>query len=305
MKIYLHLGIHKTGSSFLQKEFFSKYNDQQTLYIDRANLSDFKGYILHTDDFAFEVEKALEIFNSIISKFGPCNRIVLSDEEFYGNPFMGVLDRKRNIDRLIKVFGDSLSVMIFIRNQQLLLDSLYKQYVKTGGTADFNNFINYKRYPLFFNIDYLKYDNYLNYLNRALGQNRIKIFLYEEFIKDKQKILREIDSFVRKEVSNYEFSPSNDIRVNSSLKSGNVPIMRFLNKFSKSPKEPFLLFSIFSHKVIRKVLVKLSFELLNKRKFFLTNELSIEEIKVSNYNLKKQFNELKIEENSYLIPKAT
>ena len=47
MKIYIHIGIHKTGSSFLQKEFFSKYKNE-ILFIDRANLLEFKSYILHT-----------------------------------------------------------------------------------------------------------------------------------------------------------------------------------------------------------------------------------------------------------------
>ncbi|TXE18870.1 hypothetical protein ES692_05310 [Psychroserpens burtonensis] len=304
MKVYLHLGVHKTGSSFLQKEFFSEYKNQ-ILFIDRSNLLEFKSYILHTDDFAFQSEKALDIFNSIVSNSESRDRVILSDEEFYGNPFMGVLDRKRNIDRLINVFGDSLHVLMFIRNQQSLLHSLYKQYVKTGGIANFSSFISYKRYPLFFNIDYLKYDKYLNYLKFKLGQSRIKVLLYEEFINNKQGILQEIDSFVKNEVSNYEFLPKKDIRVNSSLKSGNVPIMRFFNKLTKSPKEPFLLFHIIFHKAIRKFLVKLNFEFLRKRKFFLTDELSIEDIKESNYNLKKQFKELKIEENNYLIRKAT
>lgn len=300
MKVYLHLGIHKTGSSFLQKEFFSKYKNQ-ILFINRANLFEFKWYILHTDDFAFQPEKALEIFNSIVRKFGDFERVVLSDEEFYGNPFIGVIDRKRNIDRFIKVFGDSLFVFIFIRNQQSLIDSLYKQYIKTGGTASFYDFLNYKRYPLFFNLDYLKYDKYLNYIRIILGPTRMKVLLYEDLINDKQTVLRDIDSFIKNEMSNYILSPNNDIRANASLKGGNVPIMRFFNKFCKSPKQPFLLLNLFFHKSIRKLLVELNFELFKNNNFFLNNDKYIMDIKASNLELKNHFNELKLEENDYLI----
>ena len=300
MKIYIHIGIHKTGSSFLQKEFFSKYKNE-ILFIDRANLLEFKSYILHTDDFVFQPKKALEIFKSILSNYEVCDCIVLSDEEFYGNPFIGVLDRKRNIDRLIAVFKKSLHVLMFIRNQQSLLDSLYKQYVKTGGTANFKNFINHKRYPLIFNINYLKYDKYLNYLKLKLGHSRIKLLLYEEFMNNKQGILQEIDFFIKNESSNYKFLPKKDIKVNSSLKGGNIPVMRFFNKFTKSPKEPFLFLDIIFHKVFRAFLVNLNFEILRKRKYFLTDECSLQEIKESNYKLKKDFKELNLEKSNYLI----
>ncbi|WP_299119797.1 hypothetical protein [uncultured Winogradskyella sp.] len=302
MKIYIHLGIQKTGSTFLQKEFFSLYKDK-TVYINRSSLAEFKTYILRTDDFAFQATKAREIFNSIVEKHKVCDRVVLSDEEFYGNPFMGVLDRKRNIDRLVEVFGDALHVIIFIRNQQPLIDSLYKQYIKTGGTASFKNFISSNGYPLIFNIDHLKYDKYLNYVRLKIGQRKLKILLFEEFVNDMQSTLQELDSFVNESVTKFDFSPINCKIVNPSLKGGNVPIMRFFNKFTKSPKEPFLFLGIIFHKILRQFLLKSKFEFFKKRSFFITNEQSIDEIKVSNHNLMKQFSTLKFRENNYLIQK--
>ena len=61
MEVYVHLGIHKTGSSFLQKEFFPKY-DGKICFLNRSELSQFKAYVLTTDDFDFDSNKELGFF---------------------------------------------------------------------------------------------------------------------------------------------------------------------------------------------------------------------------------------------------
>lgn len=58
MEVYIHLGIHKTGSSFLQKEFFPKY-EGELCFLDRSKLSEFKAYVLNADDFEFDANKAM------------------------------------------------------------------------------------------------------------------------------------------------------------------------------------------------------------------------------------------------------
>lgn len=302
MKVYIHLGIHKTGSSFLQKEFFSKYKDG-SLYVGRSDLTDFKRYILYTDDFEFQPAEGLKIFETIVNRLGSCDRVVLSDEEFYGNPFVGILDRKRNIDRLIKVFGTSLYVLILIRNQQSLLNSLYNQYIKTGGTASFKKFLNHKKYPLNFNLDYLKYDKYLSYIRSRIGERKLDVYLYEEFLESKSEVLMRITHFIT-EKNEVELNvPNPNKRINTSLKNGNIPMMRFFNKFIKSPKEPFLFLNIIFHKTLKGVILKLNFNVFGKRNYFLTDEADIKEIGMSNLRLKEEFKGLNIEKHKYLIQK--
>lgn len=68
---------------------------------------------------------------------------IISDEDFYCLPFNSASDKKRNFNRLIEVFEDKMNIKIIIllREQTKLLNSLYLQYVKTGGVANASQFI--------------------------------------------------------------------------------------------------------------------------------------------------------------------
>ncbi|GAB5565785.1 MAG: hypothetical protein Wins2KO_28480 [Winogradskyella sp.] len=300
MEVYVHLGIHKTGSSFLQKVFFPHYTDN-VCFLDRAKLASFKEYVLNEDDFEFEKTKALELFNEAVGANQNCNKVVISDEEFYGNPYLAVLDRKRNFDRLYEIFGKSLKVILFLRNQQNLLNSLYNQYVKTGGSASFKAFLNYKKYPLNFRVPYLLYDKYVDYLIKTTGVDKVKIYLYEDFLENKSDVLNDMNKFITNK-SNELLGFSNfDKKVNASLNNGNIPVLRFLNKFTKSLKSPFLLLHINAHKLIRKLFLNLRFGLSPKRNYILTSLTSIDDVKASNTRLKKCCTRLELQKYGYLI----
>lgn len=300
MEVYIHLGIHKTGSSFLQKIFFPNYTGK-VCYLSRPDLKNFKDYILNEDDFKFNNSTALNLFNNALGTKGKFEKIIISDEEFYGNPYLAVIDRKRNFDRLFKTFGNSLKVIIFLRNQQNLLNSLYNQYVKTGGTANFKSFLNYKKYPLNFRLSYLFYDRYVDYVKKSLGNKNVRIFLYEEFLESKTKILNEMNKFVMEDNYDLENFNSYDKRVNLSLSNGNVPLLRFINKFTKSLKSPFLFFPNSLHKLFRIILLKISFGFVSKKKFNLTDFKSIDSIKASNTRLKNCCKELQLKKYHYLV----
>ena len=300
MEVYVHLGIHKTGSSFLQKVFFPHYTNN-VCFLDRAKLTSFKEYVLNEDDFEFDKTKALELFSKALGANHNCNKVVISDEEFYGNPYLAVLDRKRNFDRLCEIFGKSLKVILFLRNQQNLLNSLYNQYIKTGGTASFKAFLNYKKYPLNFRVSYLLYDKYVDYLIKSLGREKVKIYLYEEFIEDKSEVLNDMNKFIINTSDELLVFSNFDEKVNASLNNGNIPVLRFLNKFTKSLKSPFLLFHINVHKLIRRVFLNLRFGLSLKRKYVLTSLTSINDIKASNTSLKKCCARLELQKYGYLI----
>lgn len=300
MKVYVHLGIHKTGSSFLQKEFFPRYQ-RNICFLNRAELRYFKAYILNTDDFDFDSDEALKLFNKALGDRINSEKVIISDEEFYGNPYMGSIDRKRNFDRLHEIFGNDLSCIVFLRNQQDLLNSLYNQYVKTGGIASFKDFINYKKYPLNFNFSYLVYDKYIAYLNNVLGGGRIKVYLYEDFLRNKLKVLNDLNYFFTKSHKDLSAFVDTNRKVNSSLKNGNIPLLRIINKFTRSPKEPFLLLHLNFHKLFRRAFLKLNFNLSTNRKYILTSPVDIKVINDSNIRLSGVCKEIDLVKFGYLM----
>src|SRR5690554_5449619 len=122
MMVFFHLGMHKTGSTLLQKLVFPKYKNAYN--VTRKDFSELKKYILYTDDFEFDPSVGRDIFNRI-KGVGQNDKIIISDEEFYGNPYWATMDRKRNIDRIVNIFKQDVYFLLFIKNQAGLINSLY------------------------------------------------------------------------------------------------------------------------------------------------------------------------------------
>lgn len=296
MKVYLHLGIHKTASTFLQKDIFSQFKGIMT-YVPRDELVEFKKYILYTCDFEFKPSEALKIFTHTVRS--RASSVIISDEEFYANPYISIMDRKRNFDRIKLVFGSELYCIIFLREQRALIKSLYNQYVKTGGSAKFRDFIYYQKHPVNFSLSYLKYDCYIEYISNSIGHEKFQIILFEEFEKNKIDVLKEIMSFIG---YNHTFSDKpQKIRINKSVPEKNLSTFRFWNKIIKSPKQPYLFFSFRTHQILRKILQR-DIGLMNcgREDIRLPKEY-LEEIQISNSRLLSIKPGLKLVENSYLL----
>lgn len=191
----------------------------------------------------------------------------------------------------MKIFGEeSLKFVVFLRNQVELTNSLYNQYVKTGGSAKFYDFIKHNRYPLIFNSNYLEFDGYLKYLRE---NSNLVVFLYEDFIKNKPKVLKKMCLSIGVTMPK---NISYDKTVNSLLTTFELPVMRFVNKLISSPKTPFLLFNISIHSVLKKIFLRLKFG--KKTDYKLKGEI-LEKIKSSNYQLETIFPELNITHYNY------
>ncbi|EON75881.1 hypothetical protein ADIS_3638 [Lunatimonas lonarensis] len=285
MEVYVHIGIHKTGSTLFQKRIFNKL--EGIYYVPRDESLAFKKYILYTDDFEFDVEKAREIFNEI-PKVDKQKKVLISDEELYGNPYWATIDRKRNIDRLINIFAPNIKIIVFIRNQNTLLNSLYNQYIKTGGTANLNSFLSYKKYPHCVNIEYFCFDKYLTYIITSIERQNIKIILFEEFKKNSRKTILDIIDFLK--IPEPTITENDLLTTNESINNTLLPFLRFTNKFTKSVKNPFSFLNLKVHLSLRALTYKLSkiFPKDKKKPIFSMDDIN--HIKQSNKNLSEILN---------------
>lgn len=107
--VVLHVGLHKTGTTFLQRNVFPVIPEVTTLYRKSA-MSRFIG-------------------------LPPDRLLVVTDEGISGSPFKGrwVEEFEQNVLFLKNVFRTS-AVIIGFRSHAQLLISLYKQYLHVGGT---------------------------------------------------------------------------------------------------------------------------------------------------------------------------
>lgn len=111
---YFHVGLHKTGITFLQENVFTLFEDY---YLIRKEFKDLVGY---PDN----------MFNCPEGK-----GLLVSWERLSGLPWTGswLGEYKRYVDRITFLFPDARCIIGFRRHDQLVR-SFYKQYLQVGGT---------------------------------------------------------------------------------------------------------------------------------------------------------------------------
>jgi hypothetical protein len=240
-KIFIHMGLHKTASTFLQKKFFISYSNKSGYIQIRKDARNFLDYTLNCNDIDFSANHARKIFEKEINA-ETINQttLTMSDEQFCGSPWNDAKDRARYFDRLNAVFPNAFYIVVF-RNQEDIVKSLYLQYVKTGGSANWQQFFCYKRHPLEFSRkSYLNYGNYLNYIFTKIDSSRIKCLLYEDMLSNPNQFFSDLAAYIGFETDE-RLNEILSYKANKSLPSYLVKIIIFINKFCSSMRQPFLM----------------------------------------------------------------
>lgn len=134
MKTVLHVGLQKTGSSFLQKHVFP--NADGICYVGRPYTQDNHAFntLQYADSTLFDSELLRRELEKIREVGHGKPVVVISDELFSGFPFYNYLNRATIAERLGSIVPEA-EVLVFVRNQLDLILSLYNQYVKLGWYA--------------------------------------------------------------------------------------------------------------------------------------------------------------------------
>jgi hypothetical protein len=166
---FVHIGLPKTGTTFLQKAVFPKISS--ITYIRRR-------HNLRT------------LVRSPASR-----KILISDEAFSGNPLNGSWSNEfeKNV-QMMQVIFNAPAIIIGFRRHESLLISLYKQYLQEGGTGTikdlFDPFTNtglIKRHELHFR-------RRLEYLDRHF--QRVFVYSQEELHTNLSGFLADLATFM-------------------------------------------------------------------------------------------------------------
>lgn len=237
--------------------------------------------------------------------------IFISLERLAGNPFQGGADGELIANRLKDIFPTA-KILITIRNQSKMIDSLYKQYIFQGGGLNFQAFIKGTvRSSLYFSIDYLKYDALVSYYQNQYGKENVLVLPYELLSENPSTYFSRLNSFFDfNKLGHNQFE--NSKRLNSSYKISTTALefMRLCNSFYSTWAQPKRVFpGIKYHKKLRKnIQGKLGKLLTNKQSelSYITLHQKAREINDyygnSNRSLAKEF-ELNLEDLGYPMPR--
>ena len=253
MRLYIHLGIHKTASTFLQNRFFPILSEIKYCNL-RKDYNNFLEYFLSRDDLEFCPQQARNLLCNGINLSD--KKVLISDEQFYGNVWDGCALRNRHCTRLNETFSEATIIIVF-RNQVDLLESLYLQYIKTGGSAHWTEFLKANKHPLILSTAYFKFGEYAANLIKLFGKDKVKILLYEDMKSQPVEYLNCWCTFLGVNDNTWDKKIIKK-RDNFSLSPAFVNLMRFGNKFISSIRQPYLLVPIAFHDFYNRFFMKLS-----------------------------------------------
>ena len=194
--VLIHLGLAKTGTSWLQKRVFPQ------LDVDYFHCGHYE----------------------ILNKIPKSDRsMVVSYEGFSGT--IPLNDRYVNAWRLHKIFP-SAKIFLMVRNRERYSNSLYSQHIKNGGVCTKNDFVRLIESHLYF----MNWDIYIQYLQRLWGRDKVKISWFEDMVSDYDGFLQELCDFIGVGVpSGIDVSP-----LNRGLSVRQVRVWRKWNQWFRS-----------------------------------------------------------------------
>ncbi len=225
IKLILHAGVHRTGTSTIQSNLESNCIDvfsQGFLYPKNI-----QGYIRHNGFLKMYVYEKLD-FQSIVSRINEgldksTHTVILSDEDFSQSLF----NHSSFLEELSKYY--SVSVVMYLRRQDLWLESWYNQHIKWpwdkkfSGT-DFQSFIKHKKD--FYWINYFKL---LNNITRHIDEKDVHRFIYGKgHVED---TYAHFINFCGISNVNFDFQP----RINESISVAKIDLLRRIDLLSYKP----------------------------------------------------------------------
>lgn len=202
---FIHIGYHKTASTWLQNYGFKLHPEIRLVDRDENNpdtrqaMLDLNAEICEVHDLDFSPEKYRERLKGIFSQDSgdeSDRKLVkgISNEDFSGNMLNG-WNSARNAERLYNIFGKT-KVIIMIRNQHDMIESVYRQYVVEGGTFGMKKFLDTARFPLADMLERFKYDKLIHYYFNIFDRENVFTGLYEDFRDDKKAFLSRLYAFL-------------------------------------------------------------------------------------------------------------
>lgn len=242
-KTVIHVGLHKTASTFLQENVWPKLKGFTYLTRPYTQHNHAFNQLQYADDSLYQKELIVRE----LDKIAPGN-LLLSDEAFSGKPiFFSYINRSIITKRLKDLFPDA-TIIIFIRDQKDIILSHYSSYIKMPfGTKKIEHFFrkpgqeytyqDYLEKPNLFDLNTLYYNvnDYFIHLDCFLYSRLIdlyfklfedvKIFLYEDLKTNQGTVLERLEGILGESIDT--ISPQ---KKNTSLSYSDLEKRRIMNQ---------------------------------------------------------------------------
>lgn len=190
MTLLVHIGMHKTATTWMRKYLFTEAHGFTLLNRVMAENSFDRTGVFDFDPGAVRAQFAEAIATAEQNEMNP----VISLEHFTGTPFNRGLTLPLYAERLKTAFPDA-KILLVIREQQALIASWYSLYVRSGGACSIHDFMqppDHGAWSPVFRFDFLKYDGIIALYRRLFGEDNLCVLPYEQFREMPQEFVQNI-----------------------------------------------------------------------------------------------------------------
>jgi hypothetical protein len=182
----VHIGYHKTATSWFQQQFFPHVTGGAFVPRDVARAA-----LLEPDAFAFDASVA----RSALAPWLRHGRLLICEENFSGYLHNGGLGRllSRDMANRIKAVLPTSEIVIMIRAQPAMVASTYAQYLRGGGTLSLTDYVyaqgRAKRAQKYwykapkFALAHFDYAALVEHYSELFGEAAVHVFAYEGFAR--------------------------------------------------------------------------------------------------------------------------
>ena len=229
--LYLHIGTHKTGTTSIQQAIrknVEKLKELDYLWVEES-------YLLFKRFNPQGIESVVNFIEKL--KSIPQNNLIFSSEGYTGGFENDINIVKQKAEILNKILqGFNVKVIIYLRRQDQLIESLYIQSVQAGNSYIFNEYLNDI-------IDYKYFDwqNLINIFSDHFGSQNIFARPYDKTLFYKNNIIYDFFSVLDlKDKIEIETLP----QWNKSYSHQTLRIARYMNSILSSKEDKAKLRSI-------------------------------------------------------------
>ena len=227
---FLHVGYHKTGTSWLQESVF---NQAAFGFVSPWSPNQIVARFVTVNPFLFDPARTLDLFKAGLMDAGAKNLVpVVSNEDLSGYPATGKYYGREVADRLAATFTHA-KVLIGIREQKSMLMSMFRQYIRQGGNLPLEDFIGARHVTEGFSplcrLDHFEYDAFVRYYQDLFGPESVLVMPLELLKQDTGAYLSRVRSFLG---INNQGEPSTE-KVNVGSGGMTLALQRRLNRWTR------------------------------------------------------------------------
>ncbi len=217
-----HIGFPKAGSTMLQNQVFSRLSGTCFLgrhmiderlesraqiinrgvpYLVNKSVRKFYREFINKDGFNYDEEKAFTLLKEISEGVG--EEIAIFSHEGVLNTLLAYPDAAIKAERIFRLFGKDLRILINIREQKHLIVSLYRHSpfdpydVKSGKAMSIVDWINKEKRRKYSSVlDLLNYERTASLYTRLFGSENVLVLPLELMISNPQLYAEKLGEFM-------------------------------------------------------------------------------------------------------------